>query len=211
MINIRATITRRTLISSACAVLAVPSAFAAASTPTPRQTEGPFYPLDWSGDIDNDLVVVRGEGAKALGQVAHVMGRVLGPDGGPVKDAIVEIWQCDANGRYLHPGDMSFFGTARDEGFQGRGRVLTAIDGTYRFRTIRPVAYSGRAPHIHVRVKRGGREILTTQLYVAGDPHNERDGLLMREPNRNTLVVPFSPANGIEAGALAATFDIRLD
>ena len=210
MTDISTAITRRALISSSCAMLAVPSVLAAASAPTPRQTEGPFYPLDWSGDVDNDLVVVRGEAARALGHVAHVMGRVLGPDGGPMKGAIVEIWQCDANGRYLHPGDMSLFGSARDRGFQGRGRATTAVDGAYRFRTIRPVPYGGRAPHIHFRVNHEGRERLTTQLYVAGDPHNERDGIFTRERNRGMLVVPFSPANGIEAGALAATFDIRL-
>lgn len=202
--------TRRVLVTGACAIVVAPTAFAAVLAPTPRQTEGPFYPVDWAGDVDNDLVVVRGEAAKALGQVAHVAGRVLGSDGKPVGDAVVEIWQCDANRRYLHPGDMSFFGSGRDKGFQGRGRTPTAADGAYRFRTIRPVAYGGRAPHIHFRVKRNGRDVLTTQLYVAGDPHNERDGLLTRERNRDAIVRPFTPANGIEDGALAAIFDIRL-
>jgi protocatechuate 3,4-dioxygenase beta subunit len=183
---------------------------ALAAVATPRQTEGPFYPLDWSGDADNDLVVVRGEAARALGQVAHVSGRVLDATGAPVRDAAVEIWQCDANGRYLHPGDTPFLGSKRDAGFQGRGRMMAGADGAYRFRTIRPVAYSGRAPHIHFRVNRARREVLTTQLYVAGDPLNERDGLYRREANRAALTAAFVPANGIEPGALAATFDIRL-
>jgi protocatechuate 3,4-dioxygenase beta subunit len=201
-------ISRRVLIVGASSLVVVSPALAAVATP--RQTEGPFYPLDWSGDADNDLVVVRGEAARALGQVAHVSGRVLDAAGAPVRDAAVEIWQCDANGRYLHPGDAPFFGGKRDAGFQGRGRMMAGADGAYRFRTIRPVAYSGRAPHIHFRVRRAGREVLTTQLYVAGDPLNERDGLYRREANRAALTAAFVPANGIEPGALAATFDIRL-
>lgn len=203
----RLILTRRALVAGAGAVLAVP-AFAATQAPTPRQTEGPFYPVDWSGETDNDLVVVRGEAARALGQVAHVNGRVFDSAGRPVADALVEIWQCDANGRYRHPSDA--YGKPRDRGFQGYGRMLTTDAGGYSFRTIRPVAYSGRAPHIHFRVRRGGREVLTTQLYVAGDPLNERDGLFRREANRDALSAPFLPANGLEDGALAATFDIRL-
>ncbi|NOT40161.1 MAG: intradiol ring-cleavage dioxygenase [Alphaproteobacteria bacterium] len=197
-------LSRRSLIVGSSALLARP---ALAAGRTPRQTEGPFYPVDWSGDIDSDLVRVQGVAADALGQVAQVMGRVLDARGNPVGDAIVEIWQCDAHGRYRHPGDVSLFGSARDQRFQGRGRAAVASDGSYRFRTIRPVAYSGRAPHIHFRVKRGGREVLTTQLYVAGDPLNERDGIYRREANRAALTAAFLPG---EQGALAATFDIRL-
>lgn len=202
-------LSRRTLIAGACLALASPLARAAAA-PTPRQTEGPFYPVDWTGDADNDLVLVRGQAARALGQIAHVMGRVLDAQGRPVAGALVEIWQCDANGRYRHPDDASLIGKARDAGFQGHGRITVAADGSYRFRTIRPVAYGARAPHIHVRVSQANRERLTTQLYVAGDPLNERDGLYTREPNRAALTAQFLPANGVEDGALAATFDIRL-
>jgi protocatechuate 3,4-dioxygenase beta subunit len=202
-------LTRRAVIAGASTALTTPLAWGATAPTTPRQAEGPFYPRDWSGDVDNDLVRVRGAATQALGRVAHLMGRVLDAQGKPVADALVEIWQCDANGRYRHPDDASMFG-ARDVGFQGYGRTIVAADGGYRFRTIRPVAYGSRAPHIHVRIKRAGREVLTTQLYVAGDPLNDRDGLYTREPNRATLTAPFVPANGIEDGALAATFDIHL-
>jgi protocatechuate 3,4-dioxygenase beta subunit len=202
----RLIITRRALIAGAGVVLALPAI--AAQAPTPSQTEGPFYPVDWLGDVDNDLVVVRGAAARALRHVAHVSGRVLDAAGRPVTDALVEIWQCDANGRYRHPGDT--FGKPRDGGFQGYGRMPATSTGAYSFRTIRPVAYSGRAPHIHFRIRRGGNEALTTQLYVAGDPLNERDGLFRREPDRDALSAPFLPANGVEDGALAATFDIHL-
>lgn len=203
-------LTRRTVIAGTTAALATPLAWGATSIATPRQTEGPFYPRDWTGDVDNDLVRVRGAAAQALGRIAHVMGRVLDIQGQPVAEALVEIWQCDANGRYRHPDDTSLFGRARDIGFQGYGRTAVGADGGYRFRTIRPVAYGSRTPHIHVRVKRAGREVLTTQLYVAGDPLNARDDLYAREPNSAALTAPFLPANGIEEGALAATFDIHL-
>ena len=100
-------------------------------------------------------------------------GSVTDLQGKPVAGAQVEIWQCDEAGHYHHPGD----GGRADPAFQGFGRVTVGADGRYRFRTIRPVAYSGRTPHIHVKVKLGARELLTTQLYVEGDPHNERDFL----------------------------------
>lgn len=201
-------ISRRSFIASSGVLLAGP---ALAAVATPSQTEGPFYPVDWSGDIDNDLVRVQGAAAQALGQVSHVTGRVLDARGNAVTNAVVEIWQCDSRGRYRHPGDAPLLGAAaRDAGFQGRGRVAVGADGRYRFRTIRPVAYTGRAPHIHFRVTRAGREVLTTQMYVAGDPLNERDWLYNREPNRAALTVAFLPANGIEQGALAAAFDVRL-
>jgi protocatechuate 3,4-dioxygenase beta subunit len=179
---------------------------------TPRQTEGPFYPLELPRDDDNDLVRVTGSDAQALGRVTHVVGRVLGADGRPVPGALVEIWQCDANGRYLHPGDRG--GPVRDLRFQGYGRTLTDASGGYRFRTIRPVPYPGRTPHIHFKVGRDGRELLTTQMYVAGEPGNERDFLLnaVRDPDRRArLIVELRPGGTMEPGALLGTFDIVLD
>jgi protocatechuate 3,4-dioxygenase beta subunit len=178
--------------------------------PTPAQTTGPFYPVAFPSDVDNDLVVLRGAEARAEGSVTHVMGRVLGLDGRPIAGAAVEIWQCDARGRYLHPGDRG--GAPRDSAFQGYGRAASGPDGAYRFRTIRPVAYPGRTPHIHFAVKAPGRE-LVTQMYVAGEPLNERDGLYrsIRDPRQRAAVtVRLDEANGLEPGALAGTFDIVL-
>src|SRR3712207_5916078 len=94
---------------------------AAALPTTPRQTTGPFYPVDWSGDVDADLVRVAGEAARAQGVVTHLRGRVLDARCAPVPGALVEIWQCDACGRYRHPRDRQ---DGRDPGFQGRGRAL---------------------------------------------------------------------------------------
>lgn len=178
---------------------------------TPRQSEGPFYPPVLPRDDDNDLVRLVGADAQALGRVTHVLGRVVDREGRPLPGILVEVWQCDANGRYLHPGDSG--GRPRDPRFQGYGRTLTDAAGGYRFRTIRPVAYPGRTPHIHFKLSREGRELLTTQMYVAGEPLNERDFLLnaVRDPAaRARLLVELAPAGDIEAEALAGRFEIVL-
>jgi protocatechuate 3,4-dioxygenase beta subunit len=132
-------------------------------------------------------------------------------EGRPLPGILVEIWQCDANGRYLHPADPGR--RPRDPLFQGYGRTLTDAAGSYRFRTIRPVAYPGRTPHIHFRLSRDGGELLTTQMYVAGEPLNERDFLLNAVRDlaaRARLLVELAPANDIESGALAGRFEIVL-
>ena len=206
---VRLKLPRRTLLSVAAgsAGLMLQRRAALAAALTPRQTEGPFYPPELPTDIDNDLVRVTGADTEAIGKVAHVMGRVLGSSGRPIPGALVEIWQCDANGRYLHPADR---GGQRDPAFQGFGRARTDASGAYRFRTIRPVAYSGRTPHIHFKIFHDGGELLTTQMYVAGEPSNARDGLYRRlDPDeRERVTVALRPASEIESGALAGAFDI---
>jgi protocatechuate 3,4-dioxygenase beta subunit len=164
---------------------------------TPAQTEGPFYPVRLPADSDHDLLR-NGDASYRKGQPVWVQGRVLDLQGKPVSGARVEIWQCDQGGHYHHPGD----GERADPAFQGFGRVAVGADGGYRFRTIRPVAYSGRTPHIHVKVKLDQRELLTTQLYVQGDPHNERDFLWRRlgAEDRAAVTVPFQAgADGLQA------------
>jgi len=179
---------------------------------TPRQSEGPFYPTNWAGDIDWDLVRVQGEAAEAMGQVTYITGRIRDRSGSVIPQAKVEIWQCDGNGRYRHPRDRR--ANPRDIGFQGRGRALTDDQGRYRFRTIRPVPYPGRTPHIHFAVRTPSGPRLVTQMYVRGDPGNRRDSLLNSIRNRKVrerLLVDLNPADRLETGALAGTFDIVLD
>jgi len=144
---------------------------AAALPPTPAQTAGPFYPLTMPPDADSDLIHVAGRSGTAKGTVALISGRILDPEGRPVTGARVEIWQCDANGRYHYVRD-DCAGPPPDENFQGSGQTTTDTSGGYRFRTIRPVAYPGRTPHIHFAVSAAGFPRLVTQMYVAGEPHN---------------------------------------
>jgi protocatechuate 3,4-dioxygenase beta subunit len=144
-----------------------------------------------------------------VGEITYVSGRILGPDGEPIRNALVEIWQCDKNGAYLHSGSDN--GTKRDKNFQGFGRFITGSSGEYLFRTIKPVAYPGRCPHIHYAVKMKGREKWTTQCYIKGEPSNERDGVLRGirdEKQRESVIVDFAPLKGAKAGELAAKFDI---
>jgi protocatechuate 3,4-dioxygenase beta subunit len=169
----------------------------AARRPTPSQTEGPFYPVAIPADSDADLLA-HGNLRYARGEPAWVEGSVVDTDGRPLRGGVVEIWQCDAQGHYHHPGD----GDRADRAFQGFGRSSVDGDGRWRFRTIRPVAYGPRAPHIHVKVKLGSRELLTTQLYVDGDPGNARDFLWRRLDTdaRAALTAPFVAAgDGLRA------------
>ena len=164
---------------------------------TPAQTEGPFYPVVFPKDSDHDLLR-NGALNYPEGQGAWVEGSVSDLAGKPLAGAQVEIWQCDHSGHYHHPGD----GGRADSRFQGFGRVTVGADGSYRFRTLKPVAYSGRTPHIHVKVKLGARDVLTTQLYVAGDPGNSSDFLWRRlDPaGRAALTVPFDAgSDGLRA------------
>lgn len=173
---------------------------------TPAQTEGPFYPPALPLDHDNDLTRVMGQDEPAAGVVLDLGGRVLGADGRAASGVRVEIWQCDAFGVYHHPGDRR--GPA-DPNFQGFGHTVATDEGAYRFRTIVPVAYPGRTPHIHVKVLGAGVDVLTTQMYVAGDPANERDGLYRRLGRASELVtVALEPA--ADGDFRRATFDIVL-
>jgi protocatechuate 3,4-dioxygenase beta subunit len=171
---------RRRALLLGMAALPLPGVAAAALTP--RATEGPFYPPPGMrlADVDNDLVRIADRVERAGGEIVRLEGRVLDAGGQPIAGARVEIWQCDVNGRYLHRGDRG--AGARDSAFQGFGYDLTGADGGYSFRTIKPVPYAGRTPHIHVKVLVGGRERLTTQFYLPDHPQNARDWLYRRVP-----------------------------
>lgn len=205
--------TRRDFLTAASAAMALcapPLSAATALLRTPRQSLGPFYPATLPLDRDNDLVRVTGRSATARGVITHVSGRIVDDRGRPLSAALVEIWQCNAYGRYHHPRDRR--NVPIDENFQGYGQFTTGDDGYYRFRTIRPVPYPGRTPHIHFAISATGIESLTTQMYVAGEPGNARDGLLNSIPDeraRASLIVDLRPAAGAP-DELSGAFDLVL-
>ena len=188
-------------IAAAAPLVATP-ALAEDLAPTPRMTEGPFYPRRFPDDVDGDLTRVRGRPDRAMGTPLRVAGRVLDRGGRPRVGARVEIWQCDATGQYHHVGEPG-----GDPAFQGFGAVTTDAEGRYEFTTIKPVRYPGRTPHIHFNVVEGQRRRLTSQMFVEGEPANERDGLyrhLGADARRVTLRL-----SGLDQ-ALAGHLDIVL-
>ncbi len=198
---------RRKFASSVSAsLLLLPSSatLAAAAVVTPRQTDGPFYPdrKDRFSDVDNDLVLISSKTREAGGTILHLGGTVLDANGHPLTGQIVEIWQCDINGRYLSHKDWSLR-RSRDTYFQGFGSAHTSSNGHYRFRTIKPVPYTGRTPHIHVKVRGTSGETHTTQMYLAGDAGNARDGLYnrlsRREQQQVTVVLRPTENQDLEA------------
>jgi protocatechuate 3,4-dioxygenase beta subunit len=198
-------------LSAGAALFTIPGAFAEELVRTPRQTEGPFYPDHLPLDTDNDLLVINDGITPAVGEVTYVSGRIIDAKGDPIRNAVVEIWQCDANGAYLHSKTGN--SEKRDRNFQGFGRFVTGSSGEYLFRTIKPVAYPGRTPHIHYKIKRSGKELLTTQCYIKGHPGNVKDGIYMGitdEKARESVTIDFEPLKGARAGELAARFDIVL-
>lgn len=180
-------------------------------TLTPSQMEGPFYPNKLPLDTDNDLLIVNDGITPAVGEITHLGGRILDTNGNPLRNVLVEIWQVDNNGVYLHSGSAGH--ERRDSNFQGFGRFLTGSSGEYYFRTVKPVPYPGRTPHIHFKLHKGGEELLTTQLYIKGEQRNERDGVLrqVRDPKlRELIMVDFAPLPDSRIGELVANFDIVL-
>jgi len=182
---------------------------AAPLTATPQLTEGPFYPDVLPSDLDADLTRIAGKSGQSAGEVLSMSGRVLGLDGNPIRGAVVEIWQVDAEGHYLHSGDYA--AGNRDANFQGFGRTQVDAQGLYRFRTIRPVAYDFRTPHIHVKVKPPTGRTLTTQMHVEGEPGNARDGILGRvRPELRRLVTADLRKAATPGVAWTTQFDLVL-
>ena len=205
--------TRRSFLGATGAALTLVAAPPSAATNylrTPPQSTGPFYPVTLPLDMDNDLVRVNGKNEVANGVITHLTGRVSDERGRVISRARVEIWQCNAFGRYHHPRDRR--NAPIDENFQGYGRSTTGDDGLYRFRTIKPVHYPGRTPHIHFAVSGPGIETLVTQMYVSGEAKNTTDALLnsIRDARaRASLVVELVPMPGT-SGELMGRFDLVL-
>ncbi|QEL20257.1 dioxygenase family protein [Limnoglobus roseus] len=210
-------VSRRLFLGSAALgglSLFTPGVFAEELTQTPKQTEGPFYPNKLPLDTDNDLIIVNDDLTPSVGTVTHLTGKVLDPKGNPVRNALVEIWQCDNNGVYLHTADSDKKKDKQDPHFQGFGRFLTGSTGEYYFRTIKPVPYPGRTPHIHFKVKQGKKELIVTQCYVKDEKdRNAKDGVyrgIKEDKARESVTVDFAPVKGSKIGELSANFVIVL-
>lgn len=214
-------ISRRSLLAAGGTALFAPHCFELPGLfaeellrPTPRLTEGPFYPDRLPLDQDNDLILISDSITPAVGTITHLTGRVLTAAGSPVRGATIEIWQCDANQVYLHTRDSKPKKAQQDAHFQGYGKFETASDGGYRFRTIKPVPYPGRpAPHIHIKISQNGREALTTQLMIRGHEGNRQDGVFRQvgdERDRELIVGDFNELPESKIGELACRFDVIL-
>ncbi|MDJ0976667.1 MAG: protocatechuate 3,4-dioxygenase [Planctomycetota bacterium] len=196
--------------AASAALLMTPEAFAKELTKTPTQTEGPFYPDRLPLDRDNDLIVIGKSLTPAVGTIVHLTGRVIDTNGAPVRGADVEIWQVDNRGSYIHSRGANRR-RGRDPNFQGYGKASTDEKGRWRFRTIRPVPYGGRTPHIHVIVKKGRRRLLTTQLYIKGEQRNARDFLYRRirtQAERNLITLDYKKVKDSKIGEQTAHVDI---
>lgn len=194
------------------AFFTTPGLFAEELIKTPSQTEGPFYPDRLPLDTDNDLIIINDKLTPAVGEITHLTGRILDAKGRPVNNALVEIWQVDNKAVYLHTGDSAR--KKPDTNFQGFGRFLTGSSGEYYFRTIKPVPYPQRTPHIHLKVKKGGKELLCTQCYVKAEKErNDADFIYkaIRDAKaRESVTIDFAPIKQSKIGELAAKWDIVL-
>lgn len=200
---------RRRLLIAGLGGLSAPAWLGAAGLrrPLAAMTEGPFYPAErWrannginDSDWDADLTQVqRGrERLTARGEHLALDLRVIDREGRAVDRAEVEIWQCDVLAAYRHPNVSAEAGRF-DAGFQGFGAARSGADGAAAFRTIRPVPYPGRTPHIHVKVVHPSFGQVISQLFLDGDAGNERDFLWRRlsAPDRDALALRLQPASG---------------
>lgn len=181
---------------------------------TPSLTEGPFYPDHLPLDQDNDLIIVNNSLTPAVGEITHLHGRILSLNGSPLRNVTMEIWQCDAKGVYLHSNDSNSKKNIQDKNFQGYGKFETGATGEYRFCTVKPVPYPGRpAPHIHIKLSRGGKEILTTQVMIRGHENNRRDGIFAQAGDlvdQELVQADWVLMPGTETPEYTAKFDIVL-
>ncbi len=204
---------RRTLqaLSFGSAAFLTRKLFAEDLVATPGMTEGPFYPDKMPLDTDNDLLIINDSITAAVGEITHLTGHIFTSSGSPIRNAFVEIWQVDTTASYIHTKGRNRNGN--DANFQGYGRFLTDSTGRYYFRTIKPVEYPGRTPHIHVAVSQNGRRLFTTQMLINGHPKNAGDGVFksIKDPiARETIMVDFKPIADSKIGELQANFDIVL-
>jgi protocatechuate 3,4-dioxygenase alpha subunit len=156
---------------------------------TTSQTVGPYLHIGLTWLINDKLA-----GPGTRGEAMTIQGRVLDGDGKPVNDALLELWQANADGKYASPEDRQ--DRPIDEGFRGFGRVATDDNGAFRFHTIKPGRVPGaegklQAPHVAANIfMRGQLKQLVTRIYFPGDPANAEDEVLALVPaeRRDTLI-----------------------
>lgn len=175
------------------AVLGATAVLASEHQVTPAQVEGPFYPIHAQDDKDADLTRISSATGRAEGEIIVIAGSVKDESGEPIANAVVDVWQANAAGRYAHEEDSNT--QPLDANFQGWAILKTDAEGNYRFKTIKPGAYPAtadwdRPPHIHYKVSRRGYHELTTQMYFPGDKLNDVDLLLngVDESARSALI-----------------------
>jgi protocatechuate 3,4-dioxygenase beta subunit len=183
-------VTRRHLVVGAAAVASVSAAKTQNLVATSAQQLGPFYPLIRPADHDADLTRVEGRSGTAMGQPIQVIGRIVDLQGNPIRNAQIDIWQCNAAGRYDHPGDRGNPATL-DPNFQGFARLASDRDGQFKFRSIKPKDYDTpigrRTPHIHFAID-GHAERLVTQMYFPNEPLNDIDFVLKDAAPRESVI-----------------------
>ena len=178
--------------------------------PTPRETAGPFYPISYPIDKDNDLTFSNNKTGKAEGEPILINGLVQNKGCEPVEGALVEIWQACSTGKYNHPSDSN---KARlDPNFQYWGKAVTNDKGLYAFKTIKPGSYPvswfwTRPPHIHFSVQSKQHAPLTTQMYFYGERFNENDQLLQEHSKKEQqkCIVAFRKINNQKVGQFNIT------
>ena len=151
---------------------------------TPREMEGPFYPIRPQKEQDADLTQVAGKTGLAQGEIIEVFGQVLDQDLNPVEDVTIDLWQANSFGRYHHPHDTNE--APLDENFQAWAILQSGKEGRYKFKTIIPGAYPistsrQRTPHIHFKISKKGYESLLTQMYFPNQELNDQDVLFNRK------------------------------
>ena len=205
-------VTRRHLVVGAAAVASAAAAISPALVATSAQDLGPFFPIVRPADHDADLTRVKGRSGVAAGQPIQVLGRIVDQHGSPIANAQVEIWQCNAAGRYAHPGDLAN-PAALDPNFQGYARLATDRDGQFKFRSVKPKDYDTpigrRTPHIHFDIA-GHRERLVTQMYFPNEPLNDIDFLLKNASPKESVIAESIDRLSVDPQALAFRWTVVL-
>ncbi len=206
-------LTRRQMVVGGAALTSLAaSARSQSLAATSSQDLGPFYPIIRPADHDADLTGLKGRSGTAAGQPINVLGRIVDARGNPVRGAQVELWQCNAAGRYDHPGDRAN-PSALDPNFQGFARLATDADGEFKFRSVKPKDYDTpigrRTPHIHFSID-GKRERLVTQMYFPGEPLNDSDFLLRNAAPRESVIAEAIDRLSNDPQALAYRWTVVL-